>query len=342
MLKKLFILVLLVVLFGIFNTINTNFSIWKTPSINTDYINSPEFPIGYETDISVLGLVTNFYFQLNNSVDTSIIRESNVTYDFLTSDDVSLEVVTSDSGEEEIILKNVQFTNNSYELDSISKNELQSFSKYLKNQPSLIIAIDGHTDNIGSAAQNKVLSSQRAKSVYDYLLTCGVNENQLFSYNGYGEMNPISTNQTEDGRALNRRTSFRIITNTQTQLSDTIVELENEESVIIKEVSKPVVKKEVSKPVVKKEVSKPVVKKEVSKPVVKREVSKPVDEDLLPSDKEIIQQHPKIKKSAKKIILEALEEGILSMDDVFNLLNKYAGKDLSKSNVKQFIKKKRK
>ena len=164
-------------------------------------------------------------------------------------------------------------------------------------------------------------------------------------------MNPISTNQTEDGRALNRRTSFRIITNTQTQLSDTIVELENEESVIIKEVSKPVVKKEVSKPVVKKEVSKPVVKKEVSKPVVKkevskpvvkREVSKPVDEDLLPSDKEIIQQHPKIKKSAKKIILEALEEGILSMDDVFNLLNKYAGKDLSKSNVKQFIKKKRK
>jgi hypothetical protein len=234
--RKIFILIVSVVLFSLFNTIDTNFSVWETPSINTDYINSPDVPVDYNPDISVLGLVTNFYFQLNNSIDTSISSESLFANDFLTSDDVSLDVVTGSTFEEELVVDEV--------------------------------------------ASKPLVKQDASKSV-----------------------------------------------------------------VKSKVILKPVVEKEISKPVIKKEISKPVVKKEVSKPVIKRELSKPVanevEEDLLPTDEEIIQQHPNIKKSAKKIILDALEEGVLTMEDVFNLLNKYAGKDLSKSKVKQFIKKKR-
>jgi hypothetical protein len=252
--RKIFILIVSVVLFSLFNTIDTNFSVWETPSINTDYINSPDVPVDYNPDISVLGLVTNFYFQLNNSIDTSISSESLFANDFLTSDDVSLDVVTGSTFEEELVVDEVA-------------------SKPLVKQ-----------DASKSVVKSKVI------------------------------LKPV-------------------------------VEKEISKPVIKKEISKPVIKKEISKPVIKKEISKPVVKKEVSKPVIKRELSKPVanevEEDLLPTDEEIIQQHPNIKKSAKKIILDALEEGVLTMEDVFNLLNKYAGKDLSKSKVKQFIKKKR-
>ena len=67
-----------------------------------------------------------------------------------------------------------------------------------------------------------------------------------------------------------------------------------------------------------------------------------MQEDKLPNDREIIRQHPNIKENAKKLILEALDEGDITMDDVFNLLNKYAGKDLNKKKVKQFIKNNRK
>ena len=67
-----------------------------------------------------------------------------------------------------------------------------------------------------------------------------------------------------------------------------------------------------------------------------------MQENNLPNDTEIIRQHPNIKENAKKLILEALDEGDITMDDVFNLLNKYAGKDLNKKKVKQFIKNNRK
>ena len=80
------------------------------------------------------------------------------------------------------------------------------------NENSTIkVEIGGHTDNVGDDKSNQLLSENRAKSVYDYLLNKGVHISQLVSCNGYGENIPISSNDTDKGRALNRRTSFRII-----------------------------------------------------------------------------------------------------------------------------------
>ena len=72
------------------------------------------------------------------------------------------------------------------------------------------IEIAGHTDNIGSADFNQKLSENRAKSVYTYLLDNNIEEDRL-SYKGYSDQKPVSSNDSEEGRAKNRRTEFKII-----------------------------------------------------------------------------------------------------------------------------------
>jgi len=83
---------------------------------------------------------------------------------------------------------------------------------YLNTNPNLKIEIGGHTDNVGSKAYNKTLSENRAKSVYTYLISKGIDKDRL-SYKGYDFSIPIADNATEEGRALNRRTEFKVISN---------------------------------------------------------------------------------------------------------------------------------
>lgn len=75
---------------------------------------------------------------------------------------------------------------------------------------NLKIEISGHTDNVGSDALNQKLSENRAKAVVDYLTSKGISSLRMIS-KGYGKTQPIATNNTEEGRALNRRTEFKII-----------------------------------------------------------------------------------------------------------------------------------
>jgi len=70
--------------------------------------------------------------------------------------------------------------------------------------------IGGYTDGIGSASYNKKLSKQRAQSVVDYLISKGINSNKL-EIVGYGKENPIATNETNEGRSMNRRVEIKII-----------------------------------------------------------------------------------------------------------------------------------
>ena len=109
-----------------------------------------------------------------------------------------------------IVLRNVFFKTDSYELDNRSETELKKLVALLKKHPGLKIEIGGHTDNQGSLEHNKTLSNNRAKTVYEYLVNAGIDAKQL-SYNGYGYSKPIATNDTEEGRALNRRTEFKIV-----------------------------------------------------------------------------------------------------------------------------------
>ena len=72
------------------------------------------------------------------------------------------------------------------------------------------IEIRGHTDAKGSDSYNQRLSENRAKAVADYLLSKGINEKRIQS-KGYGKSLPIDTNDTEEGRANNRRVEFKIV-----------------------------------------------------------------------------------------------------------------------------------
>lgn len=110
---------------------------------------------------------------------------------------------------EKITLNNIFFDFDKSSLQKESVGELKRVAKFLKNNPKVSIELAGHTDIIGSRDYNLSLSTERAKEVYNFLLKIGVPEHRL-SYKGYGPDNPIADNETEEGRALNRRTEVVI------------------------------------------------------------------------------------------------------------------------------------
>ena len=107
-------------------------------------------------------------------------------------------------------LNDINFDHNSADLTEGSKKVLNEFIEFLNDQKNLKVSINGHTDNIGGADFNIGLSENRARSVYQYLILSGISPSRL-SYHGYGFSKPIASNDTEDGRAKNRRTEFVIL-----------------------------------------------------------------------------------------------------------------------------------
>ncbi|MDR1346456.1 MAG: OmpA family protein [Bacteroidales bacterium] len=108
------------------------------------------------------------------------------------------------------ILRNIFFDFDKSELKPESFVELNNLVLYLKENYSLKIEIGGHTDNQGSAEYNQNLSLARARSVYSYLISKGIDSSRL-SYAGYGMSVPITDNSNEEGRASNRRTEFKVV-----------------------------------------------------------------------------------------------------------------------------------
>jgi outer membrane protein OmpA-like peptidoglycan-associated protein len=107
-------------------------------------------------------------------------------------------------------LNNIFFATNSYELADKSKAELDELVKFMKENTQVKGEISGHTDNIGNPEANKTLSLARAKSVLDYLVNAGIDKDRL-KFQGYGANRPSATNDTEEGRAQNRRIEFEIL-----------------------------------------------------------------------------------------------------------------------------------
>ena len=110
--------------------------------------------------------------------------------------------VTFDSG--------ILFTTNKAELNAAAKTSLTEFSKVVKENSDMDIAIIGHTDNTGSDAINNPLSENRAKSVSTYLKNSGVNASQIKTVEGQGSKNPVADNSTAEGRTQNRRVEVYI------------------------------------------------------------------------------------------------------------------------------------
>ena len=107
-------------------------------------------------------------------------------------------------------LNHILFKTNSAVLDSTSLNVIDDFSLFLKENPAVRVSINGHTDNEGNAADNLTLSSNRAKVVYENLISRGIESTRL-TYKGYGQTQPVAGNDTEEGKSKNRRTEFVII-----------------------------------------------------------------------------------------------------------------------------------
>lgn len=108
-----------------------------------------------------------------------------------------------------IVLKNVFFDYDKYTLRSASLAELEKVLQLMEEYPNMELDVWGHTDIKGSDSYNKTLSMNRAKVVYNWLINQGISKNRL-SYDGFGYHKPIATNDTDEGRQLNRRTELHI------------------------------------------------------------------------------------------------------------------------------------
>jgi OOP family OmpA-OmpF porin len=116
--------------------------------------------------------------------------------------------VNSD-GCQEIKKLNIFFDFDSYHIQDKSKKDVDKYAEFLKEHPYYHAEIVGHTDSMGSEAYNKKLSKKRANAVVEELVKTGIDKDRLSS-KGMGEEHPIYTNETEYGRAKNRRVETHI------------------------------------------------------------------------------------------------------------------------------------
>ena len=121
--------------------------------------------------------------------------------------DIALQPIEANAS---IVLKNIFFDVNQYQLKPASQIELDDVVKMLKENPLLSIQINGHTDNAGKPADNLLLSENRAKSVVNYLKSKSIDPHRL-SFKGYGDTLPVGSNATEAGRSQNRRTELKVL-----------------------------------------------------------------------------------------------------------------------------------
>jgi outer membrane protein OmpA-like peptidoglycan-associated protein/tetratricopeptide (TPR) repeat protein len=160
----------------------------------------------------LVSLPTGRDYALNASKDGYLFYSENFSLRNKDSDepykqDVPLEPIQVGK---KIVLKNIFFETAKYNLKESSKIELNKLSNFLQRNSNLKVEISGHTDNIGSAQSNQELSKNRAQSVYQYLIDAGIDSSRLQAV-GYGASKPIADNESEEGRAKNRRTEFKIV-----------------------------------------------------------------------------------------------------------------------------------
>jgi outer membrane protein OmpA-like peptidoglycan-associated protein/predicted negative regulator of RcsB-dependent stress response len=121
--------------------------------------------------------------------------------------DIYLEPVRSGRS---VVLNNLFFDTNKYELKPQSRTELNRLIEFLRQYRDVQIEVSGYTDNVGSPEANIQLSQRRAQAVVEYLSSHGISVNRLRS-KGYGEGHPLAANDTEAHRQLNRRIELHIL-----------------------------------------------------------------------------------------------------------------------------------
>lgn len=104
----------------------------------------------------------------------------------------------------------VEFDDNQYALTDEAKQQLDELAVYAAHDKKIRLDLRGHTDAVGSKAYNKMLSEKRVKSVEKYLLSKGISPGQV-KLRGFGSDFPTASNQTEEGRRMNRRVMVAIV-----------------------------------------------------------------------------------------------------------------------------------
>ena len=118
---------------------------------------------------------------------------------------------TTGTASRNIQLKHVFYATGSADLNSdLSKYELDHLVELMAKYPTMRVELAGHTDNVGDAASNLTLSNSRATKVFEYLVAKGVSAARM-SAKGYGQEQPLESNDSPEGRQANRRTELRII-----------------------------------------------------------------------------------------------------------------------------------
>lgn len=115
-----------------------------------------------------------------------------------------------------VVLNNIYFDFDKATLRPESNIELEKVVKLMNDHPFISVELGGHTDSVGSSKYNRRLSGRRANSVKKYILGRGINKRRVVA-KGYGESRPRVTNKTPEGRQLNRRTEFKILSVTYGQ-----------------------------------------------------------------------------------------------------------------------------
>jgi len=123
-----------------------------------------------------------------------------------------MQDLEAEETEEEIriqLASEVLFDFDSYELKAEAESVLEKVLQVLGEYSGNSILVEGHTDSEGTEAYNQTLSENRANSVKTWLVEAGI-ESSLLQAVGYGESNPVASNETEEGRGKNRRVEITI------------------------------------------------------------------------------------------------------------------------------------
>lgn len=139
--------------------------------------------------------------------ESKLVKADNIDKTYIKDEGISIKSVKKGSTH---TINDILFKTNSSEIDPASKLVLQGFAQWLKDNPTITIEIQGHTDDLGSDADNLALSQDRAFSVMTYLASQGVPASRL-KFKGYGESKPKFPNNSDENRRKNRRTDFLIL-----------------------------------------------------------------------------------------------------------------------------------
>jgi len=157
--------------------------------------------LGFKSKYRIYALSRDYLF------DKEVLDFSKVDQYQFTEFPIKLQKVKPGA---KLTLDEIFFESNAATLDDSSMDELSEVYRFLNYNKRIVVEIAAHTDNVGTHADNMTLSNARAQTVVNFLISKGVDESRIQA-KGYGESQPIESNNAKKGRSKNRRVEFRVL-----------------------------------------------------------------------------------------------------------------------------------